>query len=211
MQIDWPDLTSGRADLLDGAEVEISGWVAPIDAAERHDYFLFVAQPTCCFGCLPTDPSACVEVFAGSAIRPQPQSVRLVGQWRRLVDDPAGWRYQLRDARLVETAPAAPVTRRAILSAGALGALAACTPQTGGAGTISDVEHSAAARQFVTGALTVDIHSHAGRILRTTAPLEPVAAPMREGGMAALCLAMVADRSIGSMRHTRLITCVTCN
>jgi membrane dipeptidase len=208
MQIDWPDLTSGRADLLDGAEVEISGWVAPIDAAERHDYFLFVAQPTCCFGCLPTDPSACVEVFAGSAIRPQPQSVRLVGQWRRLVDDPAGWRYQLRDARLVETAPAAPVTRRAILSAGALGALAACTPQTGGAGTISDVEHSAAARQFVTGALTVDIHSHAGRILRTTAPLEPVAAPMREGGMAALCLAMVADSPATRLMPDRRIRAV---
>jgi membrane dipeptidase len=207
IHIDWSDLTSGRADLFDGTQVEISGWIAPIDAAGHHDYFLFIAQPSCCFGCLPSDPSACVEVFARSAIPPQRHSVRLAGHWRRLVDDPAGWRYQLRDARLLDAAPTAPVTRRAILSAGALGALAACAPQTGGAET-SDAEHSAAARQLVTGTLTVDIHSHAGRILRTSAPLEPVAAPMREGGMAALCLAMVADSPATRLMPDRRIRAV---
>jgi membrane dipeptidase len=193
MQLDWCDLRTGLADLWDGIEVEISGWIAPIDIAERHDYFLLTPKLACCIGCLPSNPSACVEVFAPQPVTTSPHPVRLAGRWRRLVDDPAGWRYQLRDARLVETVPADPVTRRAILSARALGALAACAPQTGGAGTIGDAEPSAAARQLVTGALTVDIHSHAGRILRTTAPLEPVAAPMREGGMAAICLAMVAD------------------
>src|ERR1700730_13699278 len=152
MQIDWRDLRTGLADLWDGAEVEISGWIAPIDVAEHCDYFLLVAQPTCCIGCLPSNPTACFEVFAAEPILSSAHSVRLIGQWRRLVDDPAGWRYQLRDARLVETAPAAPVTRRAILSAGALGALAAGGPQTGGAGTLSGAEHSAAARQLVTGA-----------------------------------------------------------
>ncbi len=208
MQIDWRDLRTGLADLWDGAQVEISGWMAPIDVAERYDYFLLVAQPTCCVGCRPSNPTASFEVFAAEPILSSAHSVRFIGQWRRLVDDPAGWRYQLRDARLVETAPAAPVTRRAILSAGALVALAACAPQTGGAGTISDAEHSAAARQLVTGALTVDIHSHAGRILRTSAPLEPVATPMREGGMAAICLAIVADSPATRLMPDRRIRAV---
>ena len=193
MQIDWCDLRTGLADLWDGAEVEISGWVAPIDIAERYDYFLLVAEPTCCFGCLPSSPTACFEVFAAEPIPSPARSVRLIGRWRRLVGDPAGWRYQLRDARLRAGEPAAPISRRHILSAGALAALAACGPQAGGVNRLGDTGSEPAARQLVTGALTIDIHSHAGRILRTMAPLEPVAAPMREGGMAVLCLAIVAD------------------
>jgi membrane dipeptidase len=193
MQIDWCDLRTGLADLWDGAEVEISGWVAPIDVAERPGYFLLVAQPTCCIGCLPSNPTAGFEVFAGEPIPSRSGPVRLIGRWLRLVNDPAGWRYQLRDARLVDEEPAATISRRQILSAGAVAALAACGPQRGGAGTVGYAGPEPVARQLVTGALTVDIHSHAGRILRTTAPLEPVAAPMREGGMAVLCLAMVAD------------------
>jgi len=104
-RLDWPDLITGHADLWDGAEVEISGWVTPIDVAERHDYFLLVPQPACCIGCLPSNPSACVEVFTATAIAVPAYSVRLAGRWRRLVDDPAGWRYQLCDARLVDPGP----------------------------------------------------------------------------------------------------------
>lgn len=45
---------------------------------------------------------------------------------------------------------------------------------------------------------TIDIHSHAGGVIglqrvNTDAPFSPVAAPMREGGMAVLCLASVSD------------------
>jgi len=208
MHLDWPDLTSGRADLLDVAEVEISGWVAPIDVAERHDYFLLLEEPICCLGCLPSSPSACVEVFAAAAIAAPPHSVRLRGQWRRLIDDPAGWRYQLRDARVVDAVTAVPLTRRTILSTGALAALAACGSQAGGPDAISNTEPDAVSRQLVTVALTIDIHSHAGRILRTAAPLEPVAAPMREGGMAVLCLAMVADSPATRLMPDRRIRAV---
>jgi membrane dipeptidase len=123
MRLNWPDLMAGYADLWDGAEVEISGWVTPIDVAERHDYFLLVPQPTCCIGCLPSNPSACIEVFAAIAIAVPAHSVRLAGRWRRLIDDPTGWRYQLRDARLVDPGPTGAVTRRTILSAGPLAAL----------------------------------------------------------------------------------------
>ncbi|MBL8691599.1 MAG: membrane dipeptidase [Rhodospirillaceae bacterium] len=62
----------------------------------------------------------------------------------------------------------------------------------------AQTDERAAARKVLAGALTIDIHSHAGRAIGRTnvpqnAPFSPVAAPMREGGMAVICLAMVAD------------------
>jgi membrane dipeptidase len=208
MQIDWCDLRTGLADLWDGAEIEISGWVAPIDLAERHDYFLLVAEPTCCIGCLPSNPTACVEVFAAAPIPSPARLARLIGRWRRLIGDLAGWRYQLRDARLIDAESSPVISRRQILSAGAAAALAACGPQPGGSDTIGRFASESAGGQLVSGVLTVDIHSHAGRILRPTAPLEPVAAPMREGGMAAICLAMVADSPATRLMPDRRIRAV---
>jgi membrane dipeptidase len=208
IEIHWRDLRTGLADLWDGAEVEISGWVAPIEIAEHHDYLLLVAQATCCIGCLPSNPTACVEVFAAEPIAPAARPVRLAGRWRRLVDDPAGWHYQLRDARLVDADPSVQISRREILSASALATLAACAPQMGVADRTGNAERGAAARQIVGGSLTIDIHSHAGRIVRPTAPLEPVAAPMRERGMAVLCLAMVADSPATRLMPDRRIRAV---
>src|SRR5262249_36533431 len=50
-----------------------------------------------------------------------------------------------------------------------------------------------AAREVIAGGVTIDMHSHAGRILRNSTSFEPLAEPMREGDMSAICLAMVAD------------------
>src|SRR5438552_16954611 len=151
--VHWPDLANGRADSLDGVDVEVGGWIAPIDIAERHDYFLLVAEPLCCLGCLPNDPTACVEVFAAEAIAPSSRPVRLAGSWRRLIDDPAGWHYQLRDARLVDGWAPASVTRRTLLSAGAMVTVASCAPAAGGSSTDNAAERDAAARQLVRGPL----------------------------------------------------------
>ena len=41
--------------------------------------------------------------------------------------------------------------------------------------------------------LSVDLHSHGGHLLGYNKPFEPLAAPMRAGGLSALCLAIVAD------------------
>lgn len=62
----------------------------------------------------------------------------------------------------------------------------------------AQTDERAAAKRLLAGALTIDIHSHAGRAIGRTnvpqnAPFTPVAAPMRDGGMAVICLAMVAD------------------
>ncbi len=194
MLVSWSELASGRADAMDGAAVELIGWMAPPDIADRHAYFLLAPEPICCLGCLPRDPLRCVEVFARRPIPASGRPVRLAGRLRCLTDDPAGWRYQLREAEPVdpvEGALTAAVTRRGLFAAGASLALAACGE--GGPAPVADPGRGAAARQLIDSGVTIDIHSHAGRINRAHAPLESVAGPMREGGMAVICLAIVAD------------------
>jgi membrane dipeptidase len=190
--IEWPDLAVGTADRADGQNVEISGWMLPGEAAAAHDYFLLVPDQACCLGCRPADPLACVEVFAAAPMPMQGGQVRLAGTWRRLgADDPAGWMFQLRDARMTGVTRAL-LGRRDLFAAGALIGLGACGAVPTSAADLD------AGRAVIANTITVDVHSHAGRILgqrrvRERAPFTPVAAPMRAGGMAAICLAMVAD------------------
>ncbi len=194
MSLDWNDLAAGRADALDGSLVEIAGWIAPFAPAERHDYFLLVPEPFCCIGCLPADAGACLEVFACTPLATRSRPVRLVGRLRRLIDDPAGWRYQLRDARLAagEAERDGGLSRRDLMMTASLVALAAATtaplPWRRAAAAEPD-----AARQVIADTIAIDMHSHAGRIIRRGDRFAPVAEPMRRGGMAAICLAMVAD------------------
>jgi membrane dipeptidase len=197
----WSDLRTGRADRLDGAEVEIAGWMAPTELAERHSYFLLTPEPICCLACLPSDPEACIEVFARTSIPADGRPLRLIGRLARLVEDPAGWCYQMRDARPVEgTSTGAPVTRRELMAASAALALGAhVRPASAGvtaSTTIAQATVSQSARALVASTVTVDIHSHAGRIINPNAALGGVAEPMRDGGMSVVCLAMVADRPV---------------
>jgi membrane dipeptidase len=69
---------------------------------------------------------------------------------------------------------------------------------TGGCAQAAPAANEAVAREALVGIPAVDIHSHAGRAIGTRrvaerAPFTPVAAPMREGAMAVLCLATIPD------------------
>jgi membrane dipeptidase len=199
--LDWDMLRDGGtadgADDSDGRIVEIAGWMAPFELAECYGYFLLVPEMICCVGCLPAAPHARLEVFAARPIAPQHGAIRLRGRLARLHDDPAGYVHQLREASLVGAAErgaeAEIVSRRGFIGGvvGGVGAaltLAACSPAEPKA-----VEPSAAAASLLAGEITIDIHSHAGQLIRRDAAFAPVAGPMREGGMAAICLAIVAD------------------
>jgi membrane dipeptidase len=191
--LDWTEIATATADDFDSETVEVVGFMAPPEPDESHSYFLLVAEPVCCIGCWPNDPLAVVEVFAASPLAAEGRAVRLSGRWCRLTDDPAGWRYQLRDARLVAVEPAQPtiISRRGLLAAGAALGLAACVPVP------IVVPVPAAVSPPPVQGLTADLHSHAGRVIlpRTgnERPFIPVAEPMRRGGMALVCLAVVAD------------------
>jgi membrane dipeptidase len=93
-----------------------------------------------------------------------------------------------------ERRPSASTRRRLLASAGASAlAIAGLRVRTTRAQQSSGAEPTVTARQLLTGALTIDMHSHAGRFVRNNTAFEPVAEPMRAGGLAVACLAIVAD------------------
>jgi membrane dipeptidase len=89
--------------------------------------------------------------------------------------------------------PGSVFGRRAFIGGGALFCASVALP-----GSAAAQAGLAEARAALNGALTIDIHSHAGRIIgrrniTERPPYAPVAAPMREGGMAVICFTIVAD------------------
>ena len=110
-------------------------------------------------------------------------ALRLAGTLH-VSDEPGDWRYQLRGARRVG------ITRRAMLVAAASAAAVAPMPL---------------AAQPITG-VTVDLHSHAGKLLyvRSNEAFTSVAEPMRKGGMAVICLAIVTDSPTTRIEGVRI-------
>lgn len=186
MRLTWRDLGASRADRAHGKAVEIAGWPTTALPTKCADYFLLTAEPNCCPGCVPANRLAVVEIFAADQVDLSTGPLRLTGTWHVVTDDPGAWRYQLRGARAV-----GGVTRRALLAASPL----VCLPAP------------LLAQDMPAG--TVDIHSHAGRILRVYSqngnePFTPVAEPMRQGRMAVLCLAIVADSPVTHVTERRI-------
>lgn len=216
MLIDWLSIREGNADRLDGSIVDISGWMNPLDPHAWHvDYFLLSADEPCCGGCMPRNPLTSIEVFMAAPVAPQAGMLTLRGRLLRLVDDAAGWRYRLEDARLIDMLTSLPspprkLSRRVFLASGAALGLAACAPGRFNAYT---EPHDAASQteaiapspawQTPVGTFTFDMHSHAGRVIISrdpaigaNRPFLPLAAPMRAGGMNVICLAIVTDTTV---------------
>ncbi|MEV8472788.1 membrane dipeptidase [Ralstonia sp. UNC404CL21Col] len=202
MLIDWSLIATREADALHDTIVDVEGWAMPLDAAAQSaDYFLLSAEAPCCGGCVSRNPAASIEVFAAQPM-PVGDVTRVRGRLVRLHDDPAGWRYQLVDAALSPGQPAAGsprISRRVFLAAGAAMGLAACAP--GRFANYTDAPSEASSMWAPpAGTLTVDMHSHAGRVtvsrdpkIGANRPFLPVAEPMRAGGMQVICLAIVTD------------------
>ena len=180
MRLSWRDLGTPRADRADGKAVELAGWPLTLLPTERADYFLMMAEPGCCAGCVPANRLAVVEVFAAEPLNLDAK-LQLSGTWH-VSADPDGWRYQLRGATQKPG-----LSRRALIAASPL----FCLPVP------------AMAQAGLNG---IDIHSHAGKLLfvNSNPAFEPVTAPMRQGGMAAICLAIVADSPTSQITDGRI-------
>jgi len=182
MKLDWNELGTPRADRADGEWVEISGFATTLLPATKSAYFHLTAEPGCCPGCVPANPLAVIEVFAKRPIDLPLGSLRLRGRLA-VCDDELGWRYQLKGAERKGW------TRRRLLRATPLIALpmpALAQPMDG---------------------LAVDMHSHAGNVIDASfgrGSFSPVAEPMRQGSVSAICLAIVADALIIQRMDGRL-------
>jgi membrane dipeptidase len=206
---DWPSIESGAASQWDGALVAISGWMVPVGAARASRYFLLVAECPCCAGCLPGDPSNCIELMTAKALPASVQRVDLVGRWEALRNDSAGWRYRLSAAQVkaqgqvrIKEPPQTryrAISRRDFLASAAVLGLAACAaPATPPVQDTRPGEAAVKTPEWLAQRTTIDIHSHAGRVIAgpkdgAQRPFLPVAAPMLAGGMNVICLAIVTD------------------
>jgi membrane dipeptidase len=162
-----------------------------------------VANQPCCVGCLPRDKRARIEVFANEPIVTTGERVRLVGRLCTLPDgDPSGWKFQLHGARALPAGRSAPghFNRRNALGVLALAATAAqqaCTTVSTEAVATSE-SGSGESRRMLESMASVDVHTHAGHFsgverVEHGGRFTPVAGPMRDGGMAVLCAAIVSD------------------
>ncbi len=186
MRLSWRDLGTRRAETAEGRGVELIGWPSTVLLVKGAAYFLLTGEPNCCAGCVPANPLAVVEIFADQEIAFGNGALHLAGTWHVLHDDALGWRYQLRGARFK-----GGITRRTLLAATPLAAVPL-----------------PAMAQPVTG-LTIDLHSHAGQLLYVHSqngnyPFTPVAEPMRQGGLAVACLAVVSDSPTSHLENGRI-------
>ena len=200
-RLPWSALLDGSAGLYEGSAITIAGWpIAATEVAEAH-YCLLTPERVCCGGCLPSNPATCVEIIAAVPVPLNGREVVLHGVLRRLHDDPCGWHYRIDEAVVVSERPRQSrfrLSRREFVAATPL----LCLPIAAAAQGPSSDAVAAAERADVTAFLaarpTIDCHSHAGSILRVRqedghAPFTPLAEPMRLGGLAVACLAIVSD------------------
>jgi membrane dipeptidase len=188
MLIRWDDIASSHADAAQGQAVTLSGYSVALPAQTRASRFLLAREPGCCPGCAPRDPNGTVTIEAHAALPLRSAPLRLSGIWR-MNRDPLkdGSRYHLMDARPLDPPGWSGVTRRRTLAAGPLMCLAAAIAPGD-------------ARAAIEATTTVDLHSHAGGIanlarMRSGQAFGSVAEPMRKGGMAVVCLAVVSDNT----------------
>ena len=199
MQVNWDSIGRGDTGRFEGATVDIRGWFAPI-ATGRVRYGALVADADCCGAHLTLRPASTVEVFLARPLAAHGlRQCTLRGRWvhRREADD--GWRFQLRDAHVVAGADAPGLPARRLFLGAAAAGLAACSAgpfRAYAESTPSTLPVEPSTRT----AITIDAHSHAGRVISARQqnaavgrPFTPLAAPMREGGMNIVCLAVVAD------------------
>ncbi|MGO4307243.1 hypothetical protein [Cupriavidus sp. RAF12] len=103
LQLDWAEIRSDAAVAWHSAEVEIGGWMIPLDpGSNAADYFVLAASEPCCGSCPPCDPLTSLEVFASGNVALHAGPLRLRGRLLRLQDDPADWRYRLEGAELAQ-------------------------------------------------------------------------------------------------------------
>ena len=199
MRVAWDNL----AEPADGAIAAVCGYALAAGSARTASTFLLVPEARCCAVHAPADPSGAVEVFAAQPIPTRAGLLRLTGEWRVRTDDPTGWRYQLHAARPLDPPGWQGVTRRRALMAGPLMCLGVA------AGSANAQDRQATAKAIIAAGPTIDIHSHAGgvaNVKRITIDIgyTPIAAPMREGGMTAICLAVVSDGPTHHLEDKRI-------
>ena len=94
---------SDQVKALEGEEIEVRGYVIPVEGYKSHTEFIFSAFPyNMCFFCGGAGPETVMEVYANEAIQYQTESITIRGTLELNDSDINKLMYILRDVTLVE-------------------------------------------------------------------------------------------------------------
>ena len=100
-KVDVP-VFSDEVRALEGKEVEVKGYIIPVEGYRGHTEFIFSAFPyNMCFFCGGAGPETVMEVYADEAIEYQTEAVTIRGTLKLNDTDINQLMYVLRDVRLV--------------------------------------------------------------------------------------------------------------
>ncbi|MEM6783918.1 MAG: DUF3299 domain-containing protein [Bacteroidota bacterium] len=89
-----------EVDGLNGQEVEIQGFIFPIQQTLEQTHFILIAFPLAdCFYCLPGASESMIEVKTAQPVDFTYDPVTITGTLEVLESDPMGMYYRLSDAR----------------------------------------------------------------------------------------------------------------
>lgn len=92
-----------RAQVLDGQQVTVKGYMIPFEAYLKPNYFILSALPiAACFFCGGAGPETVMEVFSQENIELSQEVVELRGRLELNPDNPDRMMYILYDAELIE-------------------------------------------------------------------------------------------------------------
>ena len=86
---------------LSGKTVKVSGFMMPLEAGMKQNWFLLTTHPPSCFFHVPGGPAGVVEVFAEEGIRVSWDPIVVEGRFEALEESESAV-YQLHDARIAD-------------------------------------------------------------------------------------------------------------
>lgn len=90
---------------LEGQEVEVKGYIIPVEGYKSHKEFIFSAFPyTMCFFCGGAGPESVMDVFAKNPVEYSAEQITLKGTLELNATDINRLMYSIHDAEVVEEA-----------------------------------------------------------------------------------------------------------
>lgn len=101
-KVDVP-VFSDEVEALEGQEIEVKGYVIPVEGYKSHTEFIFSAFPyNMCFFCGGAGPETVMEVYADEPIQYQTEAITIKGTLELNDSDINQLMYVLRDVTLVQ-------------------------------------------------------------------------------------------------------------
>jgi len=92
---------SDEITALDGKEVQLQGFMLPLEAGKKQKRFLLSGNVPSCPFCLPGGPESLVEIRCKDAVSFRMEPIVISGKLTVLKEDPSGFWYRITDAALV--------------------------------------------------------------------------------------------------------------